>query len=129
MKYFYTFLLFFALLFFIPNLAEAKNHEVYVGTVENAIVFEPTVLIIAPGDNVTFVWTPGMAHNVASVDSSSSNEYNISGFRSGDIQDGGEWQLPSYFTSKEGTLYYVCEPHVNMGMTVSYTHLTLPTKA
>jgi len=25
-------------------------------------------------------------------------------------------QLPSYFTSKEGTLYYVCEPHVNMGM-------------
>ena len=62
MKYFYTFLLFFALLFFIPNLAEAKNHEVYVGTVENAIVFEPTVLIIAPGDNVTFVWTLSLIH-------------------------------------------------------------------
>ena len=116
MKQFYSFLFFFAILFFIPNLAEAENHTILVGTEENSIVFSPSLLKISPGDNVTFDWTPGMAHNVASVDDSSSNEYNNSGFRSGDVQEGGEWKLPSYFTSKEGTLYYVCEPHVGAGM-------------
>ena len=105
MKHFYSFLFFFAILFFIPNLAEAENHTILVGTEENSIVFSPSLLKISPGDNVTFVWTSGMAHNVASVDDSSSNEYNNSGFRSGDVQEGGEWKLPSYFTSKEGTLY------------------------
>ena len=116
MKYSYIFLLFLALLFFIPNLAEAEDHTILVGTEENSIVFSPSLLKISPGDNVTFVWTPGMAHNVASVDDSSSDEYNNSGFRSGDVQEGGEWKIPFYFTAKEGNLYYVCEPHVGAGM-------------
>ena len=108
MRYIYSSMILLLALVLIPNLASAEDHTIMVGTESNALVFEPAVLKISPGDNVTFVWTPGMVHNVAQVSDSSSTTYD-SGFRSGDPQDGGEWSLPSN--------------------TVSYTHLTLPTKA
>ncbi len=110
MRYFSGFLILFCALLLVPNLASAEDHTVFVGTESNALIFEPAILKISPGDNVTFVWTPGMAHNVAQVSDSTAENY-VSGFRSGDPQDGGEWSLPSNLTEQEGTLYYVCEPH------------------
>ncbi len=115
MRYIYSFLILLSALILIPNLASAEDHTIMVGTESNALVFEPSVLKISPGDNVTFVWTPGMVHNVAQVSDSDSNIYD-SGFRSGDPQDGGEWALPSNFTVQDGTLYYVCEPHAGLQM-------------
>ena len=106
--------LLFALIL-VPSIASAEDHTVLVGTESNALVFEPAILKISPGDNVTFIWTPGMPHNVAQVSSSASNTY-VSGFRSGDPQDGGEWALPSNLTEQDGTLYYVCEPHAGLQM-------------
>ena len=106
MRYFFVLLL---VMFLLP-IASAEDHTVMVGTESDAYVFSPAVLKISPGDNVTFVWTPGMPHNVAEVDNSESLTYN-DGFRSGEPQDGGEWALPSILTAEDGTLYYVCEPH------------------
>ena len=100
---------------FLLPMASAEDHTVMVGTESDAYVFSPVVLKISPGDNVTFVWTSGMPHNVAEVDDSEALAYN-SGFRSGEPQDGGEWALPSNLTAEEGTLYYVCEPHAGMQM-------------
>jgi len=111
MKYILSLLLF---MFLLP-MASAEDHTVMVGTESDAYVFSPVVLKISPGDNVTFVWTSGMPHNVAEVDDSEALAYN-SGFRSGEPQDGGEWALPSNLTAEEGTLYYVCEPHAGMQM-------------
>ena len=110
MRYFSGFLILLCALLLVPNLASAEDHTVFVGTESNDLIFDPAILIISPGDNVTFVWTPGMAHNVAQVSDSAAETY-VSGFRSGDPQDGGEWSLPSDLTEQEGTLYYVCEPH------------------
>ena len=115
MRHIYSLLILLLGLFLVPSLVSAEDHTVMVGTESNALIFEPAVLKISPGDNVTFVWTLGMAHNVAQVSDSTSNSY-VSGFRSGDAQDGGEWSLPSNLTQEEGTLYYVCEPHVGMSM-------------
>ena len=115
MRYICSFLILLSALVLIPNLASADDHTVMVGTESNALIFEPAVLKISPGDNVTFVWTPGMVHNVAQVSDSSSTVYDI-GFRSGDPQDGGEWDLPSNLTEQDGTLYYVCEPHAGLQM-------------
>ncbi len=116
MRYLYALILFLGALFLVPDLADAENHTILVGTDEDAYVFSPSVLRILPGDNVTFVWTPGMDHNVAQSSDSESNFYASGGFRSGDKQDSGEWVLDSNFTSQDGTLYYVCEPHAVMGM-------------
>ena len=103
------------LVLFLLPMASAEDHTVMVGIESDAYVFSPAVLKISPGDNVTFVWTPGMPHNVAQVDDSEALAYN-SGFRSGEPQDGGEWSLPSNLTVEDGTLYYVCEPHAGMQM-------------
>ncbi|SVD70608.1 uncharacterized protein METZ01_LOCUS423462, partial [marine metagenome] len=96
-------------------VASGEDYTVMVGTESDTYVFSPAVLKISPGDNVTFLWTPGMPHNVAEVDNSESLTYN-DGFRSGEPQDGGEWVLPSNLTAEDGTLYYVCEPHAGMKM-------------
>ena len=52
---------------------------------------------------------------MAQVSDSDSNDYNL-GFYSGASQEGCNWSLPSEFTSQDGTLYYVCEPHASMNM-------------
>ena len=49
--------LLFALIL-VPSIASAEDHTVLVGTESNALVFEPAILKISPGDNVTFIWTP-----------------------------------------------------------------------
>tara|TARA_Y100001960_G_scaffold260992_2_gene281651 strand:+ start:637 stop:2502 length:1866 start_codon:yes stop_codon:yes gene_type:complete len=115
MRYLSGLLFLLSALILVPSIASAEDHTVLVGTESNALVFEPAILKISPGDNVTFIWTPGMPHNVAQVSSSASNTY-VSGFRSGDPQDGGEWALPSNLTEQDGTLYYVCEPHAGLQM-------------
>jgi len=76
--------------------------------------FEPAILEINIGDTVQFIWGNGL-HNVAQVSDSESNNYN-SGFYSGLVQEGGNWNLPVEYTAQEGILYYICEPHVGMGM-------------
>ncbi len=92
MRYIYSFLILLSALILIPNLASAEEYTVKVGTEENALVFQPVILKISPGDSVKFEWTLGMAHNVAEVSDSGSTTYE-SGFRSGDPQDGGNWTL------------------------------------
>jgi len=94
----------------------AENHIVIVTQADDfsSYYFEPNVLEIDVGDNVLFVWGNG-SHNVAQVSDSDSNDYNL-GFYSGASQEGGNWSLPAEFTSQDGTLYYVCEPHATMNM-------------
>jgi len=115
MRYLSGILILLSALILVPSIASAEDHTILVGTESDALIFEPAVLKISPGDNVTFVWTLGMPHNVAQVSSSTSNTYD-SGFRSGDPQDGGVWVLPSNLTEQDGTLYYVCEPHAGLQM-------------
>ncbi len=113
------FLGFFALLgvlVLFSGSVEAENHTVLVSQSDDfsSYFFDPVVLEVEVGDNVTFVWGNG-SHNVAQVSDSDSNDYN-SGFYSGSPQVGGNWSLPADFTAQDGTLYYVCEPHATMDM-------------
>ena len=113
-------LLAFIFVVFLSGFASAEEHTVYVGTEDNPYIFSDANLVIAPGDNVTFVWTPGQPHNVAQVESSSSNIYVSGGdiifFYSGEPVDGVEWVLNSTYTQEEGILYYICEPHAGLQM-------------
>lgn len=108
--------LFLLLAIFLLPIASAEDHTVLVSQSPDGMsyYFEPIVLEIAVGDNVTFVWGNG-SHNVAQVASSDSGVYE-SGFRSGAPQVGGNWSLPAEYTTQDGTLYYVCEPHIMMDM-------------
>ena len=110
--------LFFVLLLatLLLPVASAEDHTVLVSQSPDGMsyYFEPETLNVNIGDNVTFVWANG-SHNVAQVASSASNAY-TSGFRSGAPQVGVNWTLPSEYTAQDGTLYYVCEPHVTMDM-------------
>ena len=108
-------LAFFLLILFVP-ISAAENHTVMVTQTEDlsSYYFEPSVLEVEVGDSVLFVWGDG-SHNVAQVEDSSSTNF-ISGFYSGKSQVGGNWSLPSNYTSADGTLYYICEPHALMGM-------------
>ena len=110
---------FFALLgvlVLFSGSVEAENHTVLVSQSDDfsSYFFDPVILEVEVGDNVTFVWGNG-SHNVAQVSDSDSNDYN-SGFYSGSPQVGGNWSLPADFTAQDGTLYYVCEPHATMNM-------------
>jgi NADH-quinone oxidoreductase subunit M len=110
---------FFALLGFLllfSGTVEAENHTVIVTQSDDfsSYFFDPIILEVEIGDNVTFVWGNG-SHNVAQVSDSESNDYN-SGFYSGNPQVGGNWSLPADYTTQDGTLYYVCEPHATMNM-------------
>ena len=113
-------LLAFVFVLFLSGVSSAEDHTVLVGTEDNPYIFSEANLVIAPGDNVTFVWTPGQPHNVAQVESSSSNVYVSGGdiifFYSGEPVDGVEWVLNSTYTQEEGTLYYICEPHAGLQM-------------
>ena len=112
--------LLFGLLLF-SGISSAEEHTVYVGTEDNPYVFSESNLVISPGDNVTFVWTPGQPHNVVQVDSATSNAFVVNGdvilkFYSGEPVDGITWVLNSTYTQEEGVLYYICEPHAGLQM-------------
>ena len=49
MRYLYALILFLGALFLVPDLADAENHTILVGTDEDAYVFSPSVLRILPG--------------------------------------------------------------------------------
>jgi len=105
----------------LSGFTSAESHTVYVGTDENPYVFSEPNLVISPGDNVTFIWTPGQPHNVAQVDSSTVQVFVANGdiimnFYSGVPVDGATWVLNSSYTKEEGTLYYICEPHAGLQM-------------
>ena len=104
------------LLILFSGSADAEDFTVIVTQSDDSTswFFEPSVLEVEVGDNVTFVWGNG-SHNVAQVSDSESKVY-TSGFYSGNPQVGGNWSLPAEFTAQDGTLYYVCEPHVMMNM-------------
>ncbi len=59
----------FVLVSLLSGVSSAEDHIVLVGTEDNPYIFSEANLVIAPGDNVTFVWTPGQPHNVAQVES------------------------------------------------------------
>jgi len=102
---------------FLLPLASAEDHTVLVSQSSDGMsyYFEPEVINIEVGDNVTFVWANG-SHNVAQSSDSSSTVYLSGGFRSGEVQVGGNWTLPPEYSSQDGTLYYICEPHAQMQM-------------
>ena len=106
----------FGFLLLFSGTVEAENHTVIVSQSDDfsSYFFDPIILEVEIGDNVTFVWGNG-SHNVAQVSDSGSNDYN-SGFYSGNPQVGGNWSLPADYTAQDGTLYYVCEPHATMNM-------------
>ena len=111
--------LFFALILaalLLPAVS-GEDHTVLVSQSGDgsSYYFEPEVLNIEVGDNVTFVWLNG-SHNVVQSSDSASNVYLAGGFSSGVPQVGGNWSLPSDYTSQDGTLYYICEPHATMQM-------------
>ena len=111
--------LFFALILaalLLPAVS-GEDHTVLVSQSADgsSYYFEPEVLNIEVGDNVTFVWFNG-SHNVVQSSDSSSNVYLAGGFSSGVPQVGGNWSLPSDYTSQDSTLYYICEPHATMQM-------------
>ncbi len=111
--------LFFALILaalLLPAVS-GEDHTVLVSQSADgsSYYFEPEVLNIEVGDNVTFVWLNG-SHNVVQSSDSASNVYLAGGFSSGVPQVGGNWSLPSDYTSQDGTLYYICEPHATMQM-------------
>ena len=111
--------LFFALILaalLLPAVS-GEDHTVLVSQSADgsSYYFEPEVLNIEVGDNVTFVWLNG-SHNVVQSSDSSSNVYLAGGFSSGVPQVGGNWSLPSDYTSQDSTLYYICEPHATMQM-------------
>ena len=110
----------FCFILLLSGFTSAEDHTVYVGTEDNPYVFSDANLVIAPGDNVTFVWTPGQPHNVAQVESATSNLYVANGdivfFYSGEPVDGVTWVLNSTYTQEEGVLHYICEPHVGLQM-------------
>ena len=111
--------LFFALILaalLLPAVS-GEDHTVLVSQSADgsSYYFEPEVLNIEVGDNVTFVWLNG-SHNVVQSSDSASNVYLAGGFSSGVPQVGGNWSLPSDYTSQDSTLYYICEPHATMQM-------------
>ena len=111
--------LFFALILaalLLPTVS-GEDHTVLVSQSADgsSYYFEPEVLNIEVGDNVTFVWLNG-SHNVVQSSDSASNVYLAGGFSSGVPQVGGNWSLPSDYTSQDSTLYYICEPHATMQM-------------
>ena len=111
------YILAFLLVMFLLPVASAEDHTILVSQSPDGMsyYFEPEVLNIDVGDNVTFVWDNG-SHNVAQSSDSGSNVYLAGGFSSGSPQVGGNWTLPSAYTSLDGTLYYICEPHATMQM-------------
>ena len=111
--------LFFALILaalLLPAVS-GEDHTVLVSQSADgsSYYFEPEVLNIEVGDNVTFVWLNG-SHNVVQSSDSASKVYLAGGFSSGVPQVGGNWSLPSDYTSQDSTLYYICEPHATMQM-------------
>ena len=119
LRFFFVFSLLSIVL--LSGLSSAESHTVYVGTEENPYVFSEPNLVISPGDNVTFIWTPGEDHNVAQVGSSTAQVFVANGdiimnFYSGVPVDGATWVLNSTYTQEEGTLYYICEPHAGLQM-------------
>ena len=97
------YILAFLLVMFLLPVASAEDHTILVSQSPDGMsyYFEPEVLNIDVGDNVTFVWDNG-SHNVAQVASSASNAY-TSGFRSGAPQVGVNWTLPSEYTAQDGS--------------------------
>ena len=60
-------LLAFVFVLFLSGVSSAEDHTVLVGTEDNPYIFSEANLVIAPGDNVTFVWTPGQPHNLSLI--------------------------------------------------------------
>ena len=75
------YILAFLLVMFLLPVASAEDHTVLVSQSPDGMsyYFEPEVLNIDVGDNVTFVWDNG-SHNVAQSSDSGSNVYLAGGF-------------------------------------------------
>jgi len=105
-----------------PPPYDCDDEATHCISMSDYLVFTPDKLSVSTGDTVVFVWSGSVDfHNVAQVGDADNINYN-DGFRSGDpTTDDGYWILPAEATATDGVLYYVCEPHVMMGMRGSIT--------
>ena len=52
MRYLSGILILLSALILVPSIASAEDHTILVGTESDALIFEPAVLKISPGDNI-----------------------------------------------------------------------------
>lgn len=91
-------------------IAAAPAGAATIEVVADGLSFVPADVSINVGDSVN--WTGLSFHNVAQVDDETDMTYN-GGFRSGDPGDVIEF---THTFNATGTFYYICEPHVHVGM-------------
>ena len=104
MKAFYT-----LLILLIPFISHAQNPTSHVIYASDYMIFSPSELSINLGDTVYFENL--ISHNAVEV---SEETYNNNGTTS---NGGFEFYSDDYVEFEEvGTYYYVCTPHIQMGM-------------
>ena len=104
-------------LVFGVSTVQAKTVEVKLGTDAGMLAFEPSSVSISTGDTVKFVNNKLAPHNAVFEGHDELSHPDLA------FAPGESWEETF---SAAGTYDYYCEPHRGA---VSYTHLTLPTKA
>lgn len=93
----------------IVNKLEADTVEITVGGGEMGLAFDPPVVQVAPGTEVTWRWSGnGGAHNVLAMEPEGA-------FDSGDPVAEQETTYSATF-EEEGNYLYACQPHRSIGM-------------
>ncbi|WP_336326895.1 halocyanin domain-containing protein [Halovenus sp. HT40] len=93
----------------IANMLESDSVEITVGGGENGLAFDPPVVQVAPGTQVTWRWSgDGGAHNVLAMEPEGA-------FDSGDPVAEQETTYSATF-EEEGNYLYACQPHRAIGM-------------
>ena len=109
------FLIGICLLMLLPQVS-ADNYTVYVVEEGSDYKFDPEIIKVNIGDNVTFVWVDTQfSHNVVEVEDEDATTSN-GGFESEFGVGNYTWELPEFYTTQEGTYEYVCTPHATLGM-------------
>jgi plastocyanin len=98
------------------------EYRVKLGADNGALVFDPPVLSIRVGDQVTFVNNAGFPHNVVlDEDRLPDGAYNSYSYHTGALTHEDYLNAPGEsFTAKfdlPGVYHYYCEPHQGAGMT------------
>ena len=109
------FLIGICLLMLLPQVS-ADNYTIYVVEEGSDYKFDPEIIKVNIGDNVTFVWVDTQfSHNVVEVEDEDATTSN-GGFESEFGVGNYTWELPEFYTTQEGTYEYVCTPHATLGM-------------
>lgn len=94
---------------FLPKVGFAADETI---TALGDFTFLNADVTIDARDTVTWIDLQ-LLHNVSESNSSGSNTYNGTGFRSGDVGDVDTYQ---FTCNTPGVFYYICEPHASIGM-------------